>query len=745
MKCSVPATLYLKMLKVERRLQKQNRTRRRIARMQGKIRGIHLCQRRPQGVNQTHWQMNFLYFLQRPITLCILTVDLQNDKLYQEYTQMKKEDKEKKSPKKPKKSDKSVTSKKSKKSSPKKSPSGTPKKSPSATPKKVSPAVTPKETSPVSTPKKASPPPTPPPEPALINNGENLETIAQSPQRPVIPKPGLTAMLSMCQIHGQPFSLYCESCEEVICYECNYSGLHRDTTHRIVDIKDAFGARLEYMTSRIGLLLRKRDTVLAQIDKVEYRTSEIKSVSGIIEKDIKTEYAGMLERGKFAEGTKLAILQHDLANLQKDIERIDSVLNSIDEYTQGEPKADPATFLAKFRELNEYIEYALAKPFKERIEASPQDLPNEYADRVATLENSERIEKLLQLKDNLISDLLSKAKKAKDFPAWERLQEIYEQRLSAYRMVCGYCGVSLNEVTVNGKCFKNTGGRKVNRGNFIVEEPPNEFNGNEQHFFGRPLSKSNKSFITRIMIDRMASTAYNAIKTGSADTVRKIIKEIQDRDKKDKGKISVKKFVGAFKEKYDIEDECFNRLAIALDPNSEKSKKIEYKRFLDYIEKLCPEVPERTPRKYPANIDDEKPRVSPPIMARTTTGKSLTSASIYASTSEFSKINTPSKQYFKELDTEAELVRSILGMLKKKGIAERQLLAHFEKYDTMKKRVVPIDVFYIVFTKLDVIITNVDIEVLIKKWNPDALHRGNINYVDFLRRLFQIALEMYLV
>ena len=42
-------------------------------------------------------------------------------------------------------------------------------------------------------------------------------------------------------------------------------------------------------------------------------------MKGIIERDIKNEYGGILERLNSAEGTKLAILQHDLSEVQKDV------------------------------------------------------------------------------------------------------------------------------------------------------------------------------------------------------------------------------------------------------------------------------------------------------------------------------------------------------------------------------------------------------------------------------------------
>ncbi len=69
-----------------------------------------------------------------------------------------------------------------------------------------------------------------------------------------------------------------------------------------------------------------------QIQRIDYRIEEIKSVKQIIETDIKTEYAGISERLRSAEGMKLAILQHDVSEAEKDIERIDEVLSIIEDF-----------------------------------------------------------------------------------------------------------------------------------------------------------------------------------------------------------------------------------------------------------------------------------------------------------------------------------------------------------------------------------------------------------------------------
>jgi palmitoyltransferase len=55
-------------------------------------------------------------------------------------------------------------------------------------------------------------------------------------------------------------------------------------------------------------LLQKRDQLLAQIHRLEYRIEEIRYVKTIIERDARAEYGGIIERLKSAEGIKVAVL-----------------------------------------------------------------------------------------------------------------------------------------------------------------------------------------------------------------------------------------------------------------------------------------------------------------------------------------------------------------------------------------------------------------------------------------------------
>lgn len=102
--------------------------------------------------------------------------------------------------------------------------------------------------------------------------------------------------------------------------------------YRISERGEAFNYRFQNLNKTIvNTLEPKRTQLVAQIVKLDARLDEIKSVSGVIERDIKHEYAGVIERLKSAEGVKIAVLTHDLAEIQNDITRIDECLMFMEE------------------------------------------------------------------------------------------------------------------------------------------------------------------------------------------------------------------------------------------------------------------------------------------------------------------------------------------------------------------------------------------------------------------------------
>ena len=58
----------------------------------------------------------------------------------------------------------------------------------------------------------------------------------------------------------------------------------------------------------MNTLIPKRQQLIAQITRLDYRLEEIKTVKNIVEKDIKNEYGAVIERLRSAAGVKSAVL-----------------------------------------------------------------------------------------------------------------------------------------------------------------------------------------------------------------------------------------------------------------------------------------------------------------------------------------------------------------------------------------------------------------------------------------------------
>ena len=217
-----------------------------------------------------------------------------------------------------------------------------------------------------------------------------------------------------CFLHNQPLRYFCDSCEELICYDCTVMGPHNTQLHRISAMEEAFRARFDLVNRSIhASIVPKRAQLIAQIVRLDHRIDEIKTLKNVIEKDIRNEYGAIMERLRSAEGVKMAVLQHDIAEVQKDITRIDEILMTMEDIAAGGAPNQPAFmtqgacpdivgFLHKYRQINENIEYAVTKQFKVEIDVLPNDLPRELAERRTLLEHYEEQRRLLKFKDDVI-------------------------------------------------------------------------------------------------------------------------------------------------------------------------------------------------------------------------------------------------------------------------------------------------------------------------------------------------------
>ena len=534
------------------------------------------------------------------------------------------------------------------------------------------------------------------------------------------PQPSKPIPVRTCVHHNQALKYYCEACEEPTCEECHNSGPHNTELHRVATLQEAFNARYNYLGSgNYKTLLEKRDKLLAQLDKVDYRIGEIRSVSSIIERDIKTEYAGMLEKLKSAEGVKQAILQHDMAEIQKDIERIDSIFDAIDEYLQGDLRGDYVGFLIKFREMHEYIEYAITKPFKAKIDVVPNDLPRELTERRKMLEKAEQCESLLKLKDEIIWNLIQEKKKLskmaeidldkavqQEWNEWARLIEKYCEELLKYQLVCAHCGGALDELTVNSACPANSPDSKRSETKHTAEEPPLDSKGNGKHFFGKPLKQAgNQSFLAKVMVDPRALSAFNALKDGGKEKIVELRRRISEIDKDGRDEIGTAEFRDALLAIYSLDEDAVGQLIAALvNPGT---KRVPYKPLFLHLEGL-PKAPGQSLR-YGRSL-------APGMESIVEMGKS----------GFISGLGRGDKE---------DVMQKVAGNIRKRGMSKLELTKRFEKYDEAARGVVTLDAFYLTMMKLDFVVSNQEIDALAKILNPDVERTGEINYMDFVNRI----------
>jgi hypothetical protein len=105
-------------------------------------------------------------------------------------------------------------------------------------------------------------------------------------------------------------------------------GPHNNQMHRVTRIDEAFQARYLYLNDMVcGALLEKRDKLNKYLDDLTVLSDELRYLKNGIEKMTKIEFSEMLERLKTSAGGKFAILHHEMADLQRDLEAINALGN----------------------------------------------------------------------------------------------------------------------------------------------------------------------------------------------------------------------------------------------------------------------------------------------------------------------------------------------------------------------------------------------------------------------------------
>ena len=214
----------------------------------------------------------------------------------------------------------------------------------------------------------------------------------------VEPIPKLYLSSKMCPIHKKELKLYCDNQEELICEDCALRPSYSRFPSKIIKVEEAFRLRLSGLYNTLNnYILPKRSHIDIQKENVTSVLAHVKERKCEIERDMKGEFSAMNERLNFSYGTKHAVLQNDLNELQIDLDRIHHIINMVESSSN-----DQISFLQRQTDLKNLIDLSLSKPFRLKIDVRSDDLPVELNRVREIVTEYNALQQLIALKDELI-------------------------------------------------------------------------------------------------------------------------------------------------------------------------------------------------------------------------------------------------------------------------------------------------------------------------------------------------------
>lgn len=213
---------------------------------------------------------------------------------------------------------------------------------------------------------------------------------------------------STCAHHpGEPLSMFCDHCEELMCTRCRLEGPHSGAAHLALDVEEAYRIRLgtlqQVLSSRVG----GRKFVLASaLARLEAGMEAVNSRASTLERDIRADAAGMLARLGSARTAALDVLEHDLVRHSRELDDVAALLDAGGLEWMGQGSL--AGFFRNYHEL-----LRRAHEVADRVEPSqdlpvgsaPETLPDEVTTRKEALAALPVLMGSLKVKDAVIQQL----------------------------------------------------------------------------------------------------------------------------------------------------------------------------------------------------------------------------------------------------------------------------------------------------------------------------------------------------
>ena len=308
-------------------------------------------------------------------------------------------------------------------------------------------------------------------------------------------------MKKLCYHHQLNLELFCESCDEAICKQCQIIGPHNTNYHRIIQINEAFTKKYYQLSKMKPVLSNKLGELNYYNNKVNELTEKVNIAKKDLLRDIRAQYTALSEKVKDIEGKRNAILSFETSQLQYDLNNIHDINNYILD-VQSKKGPSMISFLLQFPQLKSKIERLLEKPLKEKIDLSNiENYPNDLEERHKILDDYDKIKKLLETKNDTIWKILNEKKQKEksildsakkrtmeQIEEKAKLSDKYDKDLKKYMIVCAFCGKYIDKKTVNSECQANE--QFYLNFYFTKEAPPINMINSKRHYFGEPVSNN---------------------------------------------------------------------------------------------------------------------------------------------------------------------------------------------------------------------------------------------------------------
>lgn len=338
----------------------------------------------------------------------------------------------------------------------------------------------------------------------------------------------LQNMNATCYHHGHPLRYYCESCDDPVCLQCKTQGPHNTSLHHVDSLFEVYRKKLSLIKHKVDTDLSSKNSKIESLMlQIENIINDTKRTSKRILQGINTEYESIVDNLSKTEGKKLAMLNYNSTNIQKDLMNINNIITTLntnyDNYSnKHKDEHDHISFLLKYKSLSEQIDALITKPSSlSSLALSPHDKeqflkwPEELSTSKQKLLNHPKLKTLLKIKDDIIWNLLTtpyedkspeleqiQQRTQREIAEWSKLSDKYASELKKYNMVCTFCGCYLDNVKINEHCKCNKDKELHSTNEYTKHKPPSYTCGNNRHYFSEPTEEYENKLKQQMNKDR---------------------------------------------------------------------------------------------------------------------------------------------------------------------------------------------------------------------------------------------------